>query len=158
MIFISAIRRELSFIPKLFITETYLILGRSYYWWEDVFLISIALIALAFLVLSWRYLWGFLKITPKALYVSVTSLVFTQYLGENGIGFSHDAGVMVEEISEATIYLIDFLYLWRFKLSEFEYNLSPDHVKNPAVHSSSYSDAQSEVSEDELEYKSPKSC
>ncbi|WP_156819061.1 hypothetical protein [Psychrobacter lutiphocae] len=94
-------------------------------------LITIALVALMFLAYAWRYVWGILSSMPKALYVIVASLVVTQYLGEHGILFGHDLGVVVEEVSEATIYLIALVYLWRFELPKFEYYLCSNKILCP---------------------------
>ena len=124
LIFFSALRRELSFVPELFVPEGFMLLGKTYEWWEDGILLIVTLIALGSLAYAWRYLWAILKNVPPFLYVLTTVLVIIQYMGENSIGFSHDMGMIVEEVAEAIIYIIALIYLWRFKLNEFDGQLA----------------------------------
>lgn len=119
MVFLSALRRELSFLPDLLVPEDFLWLGKSYEWWEDAVLLIIILAALGLLIYARRYVRAVLKEVPKKLYIIVTILVIIQYLAENGIGFNAISGGIVEELCEAVIYIIAFVYLWRFKLDDF---------------------------------------
>lgn len=119
LVFLSALRRELSFLPDLLVPEDFLWLGKSYEWWEDAVLLIIILAALGLLIYARRYVWAVLKEVPKKLYIIVTILVIIQYLAENGIGFNAISGGIVEELCEAVIYIIAFVYLWRFKLDDF---------------------------------------
>ena len=66
---------------------------------------------------------GGIKTTPLWLYLSVAALALLQYIGENAIGFSHSLGIVVEELSEAVIYLLALGYLWSFKVAGFEERL-----------------------------------
>lgn len=86
-------------------------------------LLAVSLAALGALIYGWRYFWHILKNVPLTLYTLTISLVILQYIGENEIGFSHDTGVVVEEVSEMLIYCIAFAYLVRFNLSEFDSKL-----------------------------------
>ena len=119
MVFFSALRRELSFLSDLLVPEDFLWLGKNYEWWEDTVLLIIALAALGLLIYARRYVWAVLKEVPKKLYIIVTLLVIVQYLAENEIGFNTFSGTLVEELCEAVIYIIAFVYLWRFKLDDF---------------------------------------
>lgn len=124
LIFFSALRRELSFVPELVVPEGFMLLGKTYEWWEDSILLIVILIALGSLAYAWRYLWAVLKGVPLFLYVITSLLLIIQYMGENSIGFAHDAGMVTEEVAEAIIYIIALLYLWRFKLIEFDSQLA----------------------------------
>lgn len=119
MVFFSALRRELSFLSDRLVPEDFLWLGKNYEWWEDTVLLIIALAALGLLIYARRYVWAVLKEVPKKLYIIVTLLVIVQYLAENEIGFNTFSGTLVEELCEAVIYIIAFIYLWRFKLDGF---------------------------------------
>ena len=119
MVFFSALRRELSFLSDLLVPEDFSWLGKNYEWWEDTVLLIIALAALGLLIYARRYVWAVLKEVPKKLYIIVTLLVIVQYLAENEIGFNTFSGTLVEELCEAVIYIIAFVYLWRFKLDDF---------------------------------------
>ena len=41
-------------------------------------------------------------------------------MGENAILIPESIGEMVEEIAETSVYAIALIYLWRFKLGDFE--------------------------------------
>ena len=122
-IFFTVIRRELNHLPDLFINERILWLGHNYDWWEDRLLLVVYILALGFLLYAWRYCWSVLKSTPLWLYLSVAVLALVQYSGENAIGFSHNSGMIVEELSETAIYLMALGYLWSFKVTDFEESL-----------------------------------
>lgn len=64
------------------------------------------------------------KNTPITLYLVVAVLATVQYMGENAIVFPHAFGAIIEELTEATIYSIALVYLWNFKLIDFEACLS----------------------------------
>lgn len=123
LVFFSAIRRELSFVPDMLVPKDFILLGQSYDWWEDSFLLVVTLTALGSLIYSWRYVVAVLKGVPKWLYAFTGTLLVFQYLGEHHIGFDHNLGVWVEEVSEGIIYLTALIYLWRFKLTEFNQQL-----------------------------------
>lgn len=123
LVFFTVIRRELNHLPDLFIDMQALWLGHNYDWWEDRLLLVIYIIALGLLIYAWRYCWAVLKTTPLWLYLSVAALALLQYIGENAIGFSHSLGIVVEELSEAVIYLLALGYLWSFKVAGFEERL-----------------------------------
>ena len=120
LIFIAVIRRELNYLPELFIPSDFSLLSHSYDWWEDAVLLVIYLMSLGLLIYSWRYLWAVLKNVNVSLYLGVAILALLQYMGENAIGFPHTFGGILEELAEAAIYVIALVYLWRFKLSDFE--------------------------------------
>lgn len=119
LIFITAIRRELNYLPDLFVPNNFTLLSRSYDWWEDMVLTVIYLVVVGLLVHSWRYLWALLKKAPLSLYGSVAVLAVVQYMGENAILFPKDFGVFVEEISETIIYAVVLIYLWRLNISDY---------------------------------------
>lgn len=123
LIFFTVIRRELNHLPELFISQHFLWLNHNYDWWEDQLLIIIYILALGFLLYAWRYCWSILKSTALWLYLGVAVLALLQYSGENAIGFSHDSGMIVEELSETAIYLMALGYLWSFKVADFEESL-----------------------------------
>ena len=128
LIFFSAIRRELSYLPDLLVPEDFMLLGHSYDWWEDMVLLVIILATLVLLVRARHYFWSVLKNIPKSLYLGVTALAVLQYMGENAIMFPHELGEMVEESSENIIYMIALIYLLQFKLSTFD-NLPSNQQK-----------------------------
>jgi len=136
LIFVSVIRRELNYLPDLLVPSDFLMLGQSYDWWEDSVLTVIYLVALGLLAYSRHYLWAVLKNVPITLYISVIVLAIVQYMGENAIVFSHIFGEIVEELAETAIYSIALVYLWRFKLANYEsylvqkLNYKFDHANN----------------------------
>lgn len=83
-------------------------------------LLAIILAMIGLLVYSWRYLWLVLKNVSKLLYLSVMILVLIQYMGENAIIIPYAFGETVEELAENIIYIIALIYLWTFKLTDFE--------------------------------------
>lgn len=119
LVFLTVIRRELNYLPDLFIPNNFLFLRHSYDWWEDVVLTVAYLLAISLLAYSWRYLWAVLKKVPLALYFIVAALALLQYMGENAIGFPEAIGGIVEELSETTIYGIALVYLWRLNLNDY---------------------------------------
>jgi len=82
LIFFTAIRRELNYLPDLFVPNNFTLLSRSYDWWEDMVLTVIYLVVVGLLIHSWRYLWALLKKAPLSLYGSVAVLAVVQYMGE----------------------------------------------------------------------------
>ncbi len=118
LIFVTAIRRELNYLPDLFVPSDFTLLSRSYDWWEDMVLTVIYLIIVGLLIHSWRYLWALLKKAPLSLYGSVAVLAIVQYMGENAIVFPSTVGGFVEEISETIIYAVVLTYLWRLNISD----------------------------------------
>ena len=118
LIFVTAIRRELNYLPDLFIPADFTLLSRSYDWWEHMVLTVIYLIVVGLLIHSWRYLWALLKKVPLSLYFGVAVLAIVQYMGENAILFPKDFGVFVEETSETIIYATALIYLWRLNVSD----------------------------------------
>lgn len=114
------IRRELNYVPELFIPSNFSFLNHSYDWWEDAVLLTVYLLIVGFLTYSWRYLWAVLKKVPLSLYLTVVALALLEYMGENAIVIPESIGEMVEEVSETIIYTIALVYLWRFKLGDFE--------------------------------------
>ncbi len=123
-VFLIVLRRELNYLPDLFIASDFSFLSYSYDWWEDSVLLVVYILTLGLLVYSWRYLWALLKSTALLIYISVAVLALIQYMGENAIGFPHDLGIMVEELSEDTIYAIALFYLLSFRLVDFEKRLA----------------------------------
>lgn len=81
---------------------------------------TVYLLIVGFLTYSWRYLWAVLKKVPLSLYLTVVALALLEYMGENAILIPESIGEMVEEVSETIIYTIALVYLWRFKLGDFE--------------------------------------
>ena len=120
LIFIAVIRRELNYLPELFIPSDFSLLSHSYDWWEDAVLLIIYLMSVGLLIYSWRYLWAVLKNINVSLYLGVATLAILQYMGENAIGFPHTFGGILEELAETAIYVLALVYLWRFKLNDFE--------------------------------------
>lgn len=120
LVFIAVIRRELNYLPELLIPSNFSLFSHSYDWWEDAVLLVIYLMSVGLLIYSWRYLWAVLKNVNVSLYLGVAILALLQYMGENAIGFPHTFGGIVEELAETAIYVIALVYLWRFKLSDFE--------------------------------------
>lgn len=120
LVFFAVIRRELNYVPELFIPSNFSFLNHSYDWWEDNVLAIILLVIIGLLAYSWRYLWAVLKDINISLYIAVAVLAVLQYMGENAIVIPESIGEMVEEVSETIIYAIALVYLWRFKLGDFE--------------------------------------
>ena len=120
LVFFEVIRRELNYLPELFIPSDFSLLTHSYDWWEDNVLAIILLVIIGLLAYSWRYLWAVLKDINISLYIAVAVLAVLQYMGENAIVIPERIGEMVEEVSETIIYTIALIYLWRFKLGDFE--------------------------------------
>lgn len=118
LIFITAIRRELNYLPDLFVPSDFTLLSRSYDWWEDMVLTVIYLTIVGLLIHSWRYLWALLKKAPLSLYGSVAILAVVQYMGENAIVFPNTVGGLVEETSETILYVVVLTYLWRLNISD----------------------------------------
>jgi hypothetical protein len=119
LIFFTVIRRELNYLPDLFVPSDFSFLSQSYDWWEDSILTVIYLVALGLLAYSRHYLYAILKRVPVSLYLSVTALAVIQYMGENAIMFPHTIGGIVEELTETVIYTIALAYLWRLHLSAY---------------------------------------
>lgn len=119
LIFFTVIRRELNYLPDLFVPSDFSLLSQSYDWWEDSILTVIYLVALGLLAYSRHYLYAILKRVPVSLYLSVTVLAVIQYMGENAIVFPHTIGGIVEELTETVIYTIALAYLWRLHLSAY---------------------------------------
>ena len=120
LVFFAVIRRELNYVPELFIPSNFSFLNHSYDWGEDNVLAIILLVIIGLLAYSWRYLWAVLKDINISLYIAVAVLAVLQYMGENAIVIPESIGEMVEEVSETIIYAIALVYLWRFKLGDFE--------------------------------------
>lgn len=120
LVFFTVIRRELNYLPDLLVPSDFSFLNQSYDWWEDSVLTVIYLMALGLLAYSRKYLWAVLKNVPVSLYLSAAVLAIIQYMGENAIVFPHTWGEVVEELSETAIYAIALIYLWRFKLADYE--------------------------------------
>lgn len=120
LVFFAVIRRELNYVPELFIPSNFSFLNHSYDWWEDAVLLTVYLLIVGFLTYSWRYLWAVLKKVPLSLYLTVVALALLEYMGENAILIPESIGEMVEEIAETSVYAIALIYLWRFKLGDFE--------------------------------------
>lgn len=123
--FFEVIRRELNYLPELFIPSDFSLLTHSYDWWEDSVLTIVLIVIIGLLIYSWRYLWAVLKGINISLYIVVAVLAVLQYMGENAILIPESIGEMVEEIAETVIYAIALVYLWRFKLIDFDKHL--DH-------------------------------
>ncbi len=124
LVFFAIIRRELNYLPELFISSDFLFLGHSYDWWEDGVLTTVYLLIIALLTYSWRYLWAALKEVDVSLYIIVAVLALIQYMGENAIVLPYAFGGLVEELAETAIYGIALIYLWQFKLVDFENQLA----------------------------------
>ena len=125
LVFFEVIRRELNYLPELFIPSDFSLLTHSYDWWEDSVLTIVLIVIIGLLFYSWRYLWAVLKGINISLYIVVAVLAVLQYMGENAILIPESIGEMVEEIAETVIYAIALVYLWRFKLIDFDKHL--DH-------------------------------
>ena len=61
-----------------------------------------------------------IKKVPVSLYIAVVALALLEYMGENAIFIPESIGEIVEEIAETGVYAIAVIYLWAFKLGEFE--------------------------------------
>lgn len=120
LVFFEVIRRELNYLPELFIPSDFSLFAHSYDWWEDNVLAIILLVIIGLLAYSWRYLWAVLKDINISLYIAVAVLAVLQYMGENAIVIPESIGEMVEEIAETSVYAIALIYLWRFQMSDFE--------------------------------------
>ena len=120
LVFFEVIRRELNYLPELFIPSDFSLLAHSYDWWEDSVLAIILLVIIGLLAYSWRYLRAILKDINISLYIAVAVLAVLQYMGENAILIPESIGEMVEEIAETSVYAIALIYLWRFQMSDFE--------------------------------------
>lgn len=124
LIFFAVIRRELNYLPELFISSDFSLLNRSYDWWEDAVLLVVYLLIIGLLAYTWRYLWAVLKSVPVSLYLIVVALAILEYMGENAIIIPENIGEIVEEIAETGVYAVALVYLWRFKIIDFERYLS----------------------------------
>lgn len=133
LVFFAVIRRELNYLPELFISSDFLFLSHSYDWWEDGVLTLIYLLIVGLLIYSWRYLWAALKEISVSLYISVAVLALVQYMGENAILFPYAFGSIVEELAETAIYGIALIYLWQFKFMDFENRTAKDLDFDTAV-------------------------
>lgn len=120
LVFFAVIRRELNYLPELFIPSDFSLLSHSYDWWEDSVLTIVYILIVGLLTYSWRYLSAVLKDVDVSIYVIVTVLAIIQYMGENAIVFPYAFGGIVEEWAETAIYGIALIYLWKFKLTNFE--------------------------------------
>ena len=91
--------------------------------------ITVYLLIVGLLAYSGRYLWAVLKKVPISLYITVVVLALLEYMGENAIFIPENMGEIVEEIVETSVYAIALIYLWRFKLSDFDHSVSyqPNH-------------------------------
>lgn len=129
LVFFEVIRRELNYLPELFIPSDFSLLAHSYDWWEDAILLTVYLLIVGLLAYSWRYLWAVLKKVPISLYITVVVLALLEYMGENAIFIPENMGEIVEEIAETSVYAIALIYLWRFKLSDFDHSVlyQPNH-------------------------------
>ncbi len=124
LIFFAVIRRELNYMPELFVSSDFSLFNHSYDWWEDAVLLVIYLSIVGLLAYTWRYLWAVLKSVPVSLYFIVTALAILEYMGENTIIVPESIGQIVEEIAETGVYAVALVYLWRFKIIDFERHLS----------------------------------
>ena len=122
--FLAVIRRELNYLPELFISSNFSLLNHSYDWWEDAILLVVYLSIIGLLAYTWRYLWTVLKSVPASLYLIVVALAILEYMGENTIIIPESIGQIVEEIAETGVYAVALVYLWRFKTIDFERHLS----------------------------------
>lgn len=119
LIFVAALRRELSYLPDLWVRSDFTLLTHSYDWWEDVVLTMIYLAIIGLLGYSRRYAWAIIKRVPWYLYVMVAIFAVLQYMGERAIVFPENIGVFVEELSETLIYATALVYLWQLNLSDY---------------------------------------
>ena len=124
LVFFMIIRRELNYLPDLLISKDFLLLGYGYDWWEDRILAVVYTLIIGLLIYSWHYGLAVLKQTAVILYLSVLVLALLQYMGEHAILLPETLGMIVEELSEDTIYAIALFFLISFKLTEFELQLS----------------------------------
>ncbi len=124
LVFFTVIRRELNYLPELFISSDFSILNHSYDWWEDAILLVVYLLIIGLLAYAWRYLWAVLKSVPVSLYLIVVALAILEYMGENAMIIPESIGEIVEEVAETGVYAIALVYLWRFKSIDFERDLS----------------------------------
>ncbi|MGP9636685.1 hypothetical protein [Psychrobacter sp. AOP3-A1-26] len=124
LVFFAVIRRELNYVPDLFISSGFSFLNHSYDWWEDAILTVVYLLIVGLLAYSWRYLWAVLRSVPIAVYASIIALAILEYMGENYIIIPESIGEIVEELAETGVYAIALVYLWQFKLIDFEEYLS----------------------------------
>lgn len=124
LIFFAVIRRELNYLPELFISSDFSLFNHSYDWWEDAVLLIVYLSIVGLLAYAWRYLWAILKSVPVSLYLIVVALAILEYMGENAIIIPESIGQIVEEIAETGVYAVALVYLWRFKIIDFERHLS----------------------------------
>lgn len=120
LVFFTVIRRELNYLPDLFVPSDFMLLSHSYDWWEDTVLTVVYLLIVGLLAYSRHYLWAVLKRVPVSLYLTVAALAVLQYMGENAIIFPEALGVIVEELAEIAVYGIALVYLWRFNLSDYD--------------------------------------
>ncbi|MGO2225661.1 MAG: hypothetical protein ACTH4C_02080 [Psychrobacter celer] len=120
LVFFAVIRRELNYLPDLFIPTDFLLQSQPYDWWEDCVLTVVYLMIVGLLAYSWHYLLAVLKRVPISLYLTVAVLALLEYMGENMIGIPKTLGVVTEELSETAIYAIALIYLWRFTLSDYD--------------------------------------
>ena len=122
--FFAVIRRELNYVPELFISSDFSLLNQSYDWWEDAVLLMIYLLIIGLLAYTWRYLWAVFKSVPVYLYLMIVGLALLEYMGENAIMIPQGLGEIIEEMAETGVYAIALVYIWRFKSPIFEENLS----------------------------------
>lgn len=120
LVFFTVIRRELNYLPDLFVPSDFMLLSHSYDWWEDTVLTVVYLLIIGLLAYFRHYLWAVLKRVPVSLYLTVAALAVLQYMGENAIVFPEALGVIVEELAEIAVYGISLVYLWRFNLSDYD--------------------------------------
>ena len=124
--FFAVIRRELNYVPELFISSDFSLLNQSYDWWEDAVLLMIYLLIIGLLAYTWRYLWAVFKSVPVYLYLMIVGLALLEYMGENAIMIPQGLGEIVEEMAETGVYAIALTYIWRFKPLMFERCLPPN--------------------------------
>lgn len=121
--FFAVIRRELNYLPELFIASDFSLLNQSYDWWEDAVLLIVYLLIVGLLAYTWRYLWAVLKSVPVYLYLMIVGLALLEYMGENAIMIPQGWGEIVEEMAETGVYAIALTFIWRFKPLMFERRL-----------------------------------
>lgn len=124
LVFFAVIRRELNYVPELLFPRDFSLLSYSYDWWEDGILLVVYILIIGLLIYARRYLWAVLKVVPISLYIIVPVLAGLEYMGENAIILPEAFGVIVEELAETAIYGCALIYLWSFKLTNFEVYLS----------------------------------
>ncbi|MGO1781795.1 MAG: hypothetical protein ACTHZO_05440 [Moraxellaceae bacterium] len=118
LIFFAVIRRELNYLPDLFVSSDFVLLNYPYDWWEDGILAMIYAMTVGLLTYARHYLWSILRQVPFSLYFTVSALILLEYMGENNIIIPEALGVIVEELSETVIYVIALSYLWRLSLND----------------------------------------